>query len=204
MKKEDKNIKIRKIIDQIISHAISLGVSDAEIMYPGEIPVDNKFPDFCKDPLCPGYNQSMSCPPHVQGPDWFRDHLKKFNYALVFRFDVPSTVLLSEDRHDVTRLIHETAAELEQFARAKGLKHSCGFAAGSCKQLFCSEHSQCRVVSGRGKCRHPDLARPSMSGMGVDFLELTKKLNWKISMITKNTDEEEVPLGFMAGLVLLG
>lgn len=190
--------------DKVVEYAFSLGVSDAKIMVPGLIPVDNRFPRYCKEPGCPGYGRSMSCPPNVKGPDWFRKYLKKFNHALVFKFDVPSTTLLSQDRHDVTRLIHETASGIERFAVDGGFKNSKGFAGGSCKELFCGDYNECRVVAGKGECRNPAVARQSMSGMGVDFLKLTKLVNWKMNIITKDTDPDEIPMGFMAGLVLLG
>ncbi len=188
---------------RLLSHAAALGTSGAEIIDPCQVPVDNRFVGFCKEPRCPGYGSSMSCPPNVKGPDWFREYLKTFDQALVFKFDVPTAVLLSDERHQVTRLIHETAAGIEGFARANGYARAHGFAGGSCKQVFCSSYPECRVLSGDGQCRNPDQARQSMSGMGVDFMKLTRILGWKMETITGTTDPRAVTMGMMAGMVLM-
>lgn len=190
--------------EKILAHAAALGTSGVKIIDPGRVPVDNKFVGFCKEPRCPGYGSSMSCPPNVKGPDWFREYLKTFDQVLVFKFDVPTLVLLSDDRHQVTRLIHETAAGIEGFARANGYARAHGFAGGSCKQVFCSKYPECRVLSGDGRCRNPDLARQSMSGMGVDFMKLTKLLGWEMEAITRTTDSGKISMGMMVGMVLMG
>lgn len=192
------------ILDSIVSRAQRQGVSDVRIVSPDMIPVDSRFVAYCREPRCPGFGMSMSCPPNVEGPDWFREFKSGFDAVLVFKFDVPSRVLLSEERHGITRLIHETAAGIEIAARQARLSRSRGFAGGSCKALFCSDYSACNVLSGQGECRHPDQARQSMSGMGVDFLELSRRLDWKPSKITKDTDPDQEPTGSMAGMVFLG
>jgi predicted metal-binding protein len=192
------------IIERILAHAANLGTSGIGIIDPCQVPVDDKFVNFCKEPRCPGYGSSMSCPPHVKGPDWFREYLTTFDRVLVFKFDVPTSVLLSEERHQVTRLIHETAAEIERFAMSNGYKKAHGFAAGSCKQVFCSQYLKCRVLAEGGPCRNPDQARQSMSGLGVDFQKLTSILGWKMETITSSTDFHEIPLGMMVGMVLVG
>jgi len=190
--------------DRVFAYAKTLGISGVSIISPCQVPVENKFVEFCKAPQCPGYGNSMSCPPHVKGPDWFRKYLTTFDEVLVFKFDVPTKILLSQERHEVTRLIHETAAGIELFALANGYARARGFAGGSCKQVFCNGFVSCRVLSGTGGCRNPDKARESMSGMGVDFLELTKLLGWKMEIITTATNAEDVAMGMMAGMILMG
>lgn len=189
--------------DYLLAYAATLGTSGTSFIDPCQVPVDNKFIEFCKNPGCPGYGSSMSCPPNVKGPEWFRDYLKTFDKVLVFKFDVPTSVLLSEERHQVTRLIHETAAGIEGFALVNGYARAHGFAGGSCKQVFCNEYLDCQALSQIGKCRNPGRARQSMSGMGVDFLKLTKILGWKMEIITSTTNPKEISMGMMAGMVLL-
>ncbi len=191
-----------KKLEKIIEYAFKLGVSDVKLVAPDMIPVDDQFPKYCKEPGCPGYGMSMSCPPHVSGPEWFRGYLKEFDEVLVFKFDVPSAVLLTDDRHDVTRLLHETTSSIEDFAINIGFRAS-GFAGGSCKQLFCAGYNQCRVLFGDGKCRNPHVARPSMSGMGVDFQRLSEIAGWKYNRYLNSSDSGEGTMGMMAGIVLL-
>ena len=190
-------------INDLLTLARENGVSDALFIRPETIPVDHKFAGFCKEPGCPGYGQSMSCPPHAKGPDWFLDRIKTYTRALVFKFDVPTTSLLGCDRHDLLGLVHETAARLEGAAREMGFSRAMGFAGGSCKEIFCRDHADCRVVRDKKPCRNPLRARQSMSAVGINFLELSKSVDWKMEIITQNTDPERVPMGIVAGLVLI-
>ena len=180
---------------RLISQAHDLGVSDARLIPVAAVVIDNKFAGFCKEPGCPGYGRSKSCPPHVMGPDRFRHYIQKFNTLLVFKFDIPWSVLLSEDRIGVNRIVHETAAKLEMAALDMGYENAQGFAGGCCKELFCQDHLKCRKLFEDGICRHPDQSRESMSGMGVDFKALAREADWEYN---NNSD-----IGLMAGSVLL-
>ena len=190
---------------KVVTYAVSLGVSDVKVISPDMVPVDDRFPSYCKEPGCPGYGISMSCPPHVGGPSWFRNYLKAFDSVLIFKFDVPYAVLLTDERHDVTRLIHETVAAIETYAKHNGHLRAAGFAGGSCKRLFCNHHLECRVLSGNGSCRNPNVARPSMSGMGVDFQRLCRIAGWGDNLwVTVGSEAETDSMGMMVGMVLLG
>jgi len=192
-----------KEYEDILALAHDKGVSDAVIISPETIPVDKKFAGFCKEPGCPGYGQSMSCPPHARGPEWFQSQIKTYSHALVFKFDVPTTSLLGNERLDLLGLIHETAAQLETFSKENGFSRARGFAGGSCKEVFCADHLNCRVLHGKESCRNPDRARQSMSAVGINFLKLSKAVGWKMKIITSGADPEKVPMGIVAGLILI-
>jgi len=191
-------------MDKLIQHAIDLGVSDAKIVSVEEISVEDHLAKMCEEPRCDGYGQAINCPPHVMKPDRFREYISQYEFALVFKLDVPTEILLTSDRFDVARIIHETAANIEQFAIDDGHTNSKGLAAGSCKRIFCSGYDKCIVLNDGGDCRFPDLARPSMSGLGVNFFKLSKVLGWQIKKITKDSNPDDVPMGMMAGMVLIG
>jgi predicted metal-binding protein len=189
--------------DHILKFAQVKGVSDALIISPEIIPVNDKFVRFCKEPGCPGYGQSMSCPPHAKGPDWFRSRIKTHTHVLIFKFDVPTTSLLGIERLDLLGLIHETAAQLETLACDMRFERSIGLAGGSCKEVFCNGFANCRVLHEGEECRNPDRARQSMSAVKINFLKLSKAVGWKMKLITQGTDPKKVPMGMVAGLVLL-
>ncbi len=187
----------------LVQHALSLGVGDARLTASGRIQVEEELTRFCAEPGCPGYGQGANCPPHVMKPAAFRVLLRTHPEALVFKFDVPTETLLGDGRFDVARLVHETAAGLERRAKACGYAAARGFAAGSCRRIFCPEENDCRVLTAKGDCRHPSAARPSISGVGVNFFELARAVGWPISKITSESDPDETPMGLMAGIVLL-
>jgi predicted metal-binding protein len=129
--------------------------------------------------------------------------MEQYEQALVFKFDVATKVLLSDDRLETARLLHETAASIERLALESGYRKAEGLAGGSCKQIFCSEYAGCRVLSAGGDCRFSCQARPSMSGLGVDVFELAVAAGWPMNKITSESNPDEVPMGLMAGMVLL-
>ena len=190
--------------EQLLQYARQLGVTDARMIDTTNIKVEEHLADICQDPGCPGFGQGANCPPHVMKPDAFRQLLRRFPRALVFKFDVPTEVLLGDGRFEVSRLVHETAAAIESQALAGGSTDARGLAAGSCKRIFCAGEKNCRVIADAKPCRHPDLARPSISGLGVNFFELARTVGWSIEKISRESDPNQVPMGLMAGIVLLG
>ena len=181
--------------------AVAMGASEAVVIDADAVGVEDRFAAFCETPRCPAYGQNAHCPPHGMTPEQFRTVLSGFGRALVFKIDVPTEILLTEDRYQINGLIHEIAATVESAARSAG-RRAMGLAAGSCKRVFCHGHPQCRVLAG-GDCRHPHLSRPSMSGLGVNAARLTQDAGWRIEKIGRETDPEEIPMGMLMGMVLL-
>jgi predicted metal-binding protein len=188
---------------RLLQHAVEQGVSDARLIDTARIQVQDDLAKICEDPGCPGYGQGANCPPHVMKPEAFRQLLRNYPRALVFKFDVPTEVLLGDGRFEVSRIVHETAANLERQALVCGYAAAQGLAAGSCKRIFCAAENHCRVLAGDGVCRYPDAARPSISGLGVNFFELSRAVDWPIHKITSDSSPNELPMGLMAGIVLL-
>jgi predicted metal-binding protein len=94
----------------LVDRERGMGADEATFITPGDIAVENQFPELCKPPQCDGYGRSANCPPYEMTPDEFRNRLKEYDRALVFRFDVPMEILLDERNH-VNRLVQETAAD---------------------------------------------------------------------------------------------
>ncbi len=187
---------------QLISSARSLGADDAALIPSSQIAVDGQLALQCVDPGCPNYGLSYSCPPYVEGPGYFKDLLRNLPLALVVRLIVPAESLLSWERIEVGRILHELVAHLELEARDLGFDQAQAFAGDSCKTLFCQEHLNCRRIAGDGPCRHPEIARPSMSGFGVDVFNMIQSCEWDVDL---DLDPETgIQLAWVAGLVLLG
>jgi len=117
---------------------------------------------------------------------------------------VPSEIFFSDERRDIFRLLHEIAASIEQSAIEMGFHDSDAYAGGSCKQIFCRDHSDCRVLAENGECRNPFLARPSMSGFGINVLKLKKAAGWMSKKTPRDTDPDTVSMETVCGLVLIG
>jgi len=191
------------ILNELITKACNLGASDAEIISTTSIPVEDDVIDFCKEPLCESYGQSINCPPHAMQPDRFREIANKYENAIIFKIDVSPRVLMSEDRFDEFIKIYEIVTRLEAFAAEAGFSESKGFAAGSCKPVFCPEY-QCQALIDGESCRYPDIARPSMEAVGVNVFKLVRSVGWEIHKISKDRDPESFPNGILVGMLLVG
>jgi predicted metal-binding protein len=189
----------------LIELARWLGANDAAIISAQDISVEDDLAKLCLDLPCENHGLSGSCPPQVAGPSGFRELLKEYEQALVFKIEVPTETLFSSERQEIFRLLHKIAADVEQLAVQKGYRKSKGYAGGSCKQLFCREQRVCRVVSGGGECRNPGQARPSMSGFGINVSKLMQIAGWKMNRASVETDKRMAAgMGTVCGLVLVG
>jgi predicted metal-binding protein len=177
-----------------------LGASDTAVIDPAEIVIEERFARMCVEPRCRGYGQSLSCPPHVDGPQALRRRLPDFHAALVFKVDVPRDAAFSSERNEVLALIHEIAAGVEIAARNQEFGKARGFAGGSCKELFCADYPACRVLDEGKACRNPQRARPSMSGYGIDVARLLATAGWPPAA---RQEKDAAGLITFTGLVLL-
>ena len=124
-------------LDELREKAVDLGAHDAKIVLKEIISIEDEIIEMCKEPLCEGYNQSINCPPHAMEPKDFRELIRNYQQALLFKIDVGPEILLSEERFEAFRVIYEIAARLEDISVKAGFHQTKGFAAGSCKPVFC-------------------------------------------------------------------
>lgn len=190
-------------IPELLAFARALGVSDAKLLGVDRITVQDHFRRQCEEPRCPNYSTSINCPPHSITPGRFRDHIKGFIHVLAFKFDMPMEAVQSEKRSEASLLLHETTATIENQAKSLGFERASGYSSGGCKKTFCYEHADCAALQEGGRCRHPDKARPSLSGMGVNWHELSKSLGWMMQKNESGRLNPGVKTVLMAGLVFL-
>ncbi|MCD6526552.1 MAG: DUF2284 domain-containing protein [Desulfuromonas sp.] len=188
-------------MNQLIEKALSLGMDDARILSIDQLEVDPALANYCVD--CEAYGLTAHCPPHGQSVAEFIDGLTAYQQLLVVKRDVPVAVLQSDEQLPIARQIHIGVAQLEKQARALGLT-AAGWAAGSCKPLFCATSPSCQVLQPGGVCRFPHWARPSVSGAGINVFALCQMLGWPITKVTKKIEAEGDAMGLLVGLVLLG
>jgi predicted metal-binding protein len=194
----------RAHLEKLVELALSTGASDARAIPSGEISVQDHLANLCVEPRCASYGLSPSCPPHVSGPSGFRDLQQRLKHAIVVRIIVPSSVLLSSEGWELGRFLYELVAHIEQEAVGMGYSASEAFAGGSCKRIFCHEHLECRRLSENGECRHPQHARSSMSGYGVDVFELMKTCGWPVNVNPRESEPEADSMSWVAGLIMIG
>jgi predicted metal-binding protein len=206
MKNSSNHRQQKDLVDlkELTELACRLGVSHAKVISTSEILIEDDLAKLCREPQCENYGLSASCPPHVAGPSGFRKLLENFEHAVVFMIEVHSEILLSSDRREVFRALHEIAAAIEHAAVEIGYRNSRAYAGGSCKRLFCQDYSSCRILKEGGECRNPDRARPSMSGFGINVSKLMAAAGWTMKRITRDLDQHKASMSTVCGLVLIG
>jgi predicted metal-binding protein len=189
-------------LTELKNKATKIGASDATIVDTSIISIEDAIIEYCKKPLCASYGKSAHCPPHAPKPAEARKLIKPFRKALLFKLDVASKVLMSDENNKAFRRIYEIASQLETAAQKAGFIRAKGLAAGSCLPVFCRKN-KCRVIEEENECRFPSLARPSMEAVGINVFKLIQKVGWEIQPITKDTDPDSIPGGVLVGLVLV-
>ena len=188
-----------KNINLLIKYALQIGATEAVDISINDIVIDEGLAEKCREPKCENYGLSKSCPPYVLKPAKFEQELKKFKRGFFIRIEIPKDVLFSSENKEIFRFLHETVANIENYAKYIGFYNAKGFAGGSCKQLFCYNYATCAVISDKSKCRFPQSARESMSGLGIDVSRILRKLGWDMDILKKdNNDTANV-----YGLILL-
>ncbi len=169
-----ENTKLNKLIQD----AHKSGATELAIVSTKKIIVSNDLADKCRNPRCENFGMSLSCPPHVSRPEAFRKKLENFSQAIFFNIEVPSEILYSNENMELFRLLHEIASGIEHSAVEMGFANAQAYAGGPCKKIFCADQPECPAISENGKCRYPESARPSMSGLGINVGMLAKTVGW--------------------------
>lgn len=188
----------------LIEEALKLGASASAIISSKDIQVKDSLAALCNgDYTCQNYGLAASCPPYVEGPDEFRKWQDQSTYSITVKIELPTSVMFSDERKSVMRLLHRIVAAVEQKAVEAGFKNSKAFAGGSCKDLFCENQDTCCVLSENKTCRHSDSARPSMSGFGIDVSQLMLSSEWPAGKAEKSDISDNDATTWVAGLILL-
>lgn len=190
-------------LQSLLRTALDMGATDARVISADTIVVDPGLAEMCSNPKCINYALSRSCPPHVAGPEWFREQLESLTQAIVFKIEVPSEILYSTQNLELFQLLHEIAASVDHAARGMGFSSARGYAGNSCKKVFCHDFLECRALYGDGECRNPDRARASMSGFGVNVTKLYEAAGWPLKDYERETGEGGTRMASICGLVLI-
>ena len=191
-------------LEHLTQEAKKLGATSSAIISSKEIQAKDNLAVLCNgEYTCPNYGLAASCPPYVEGPAKFRKWQAQSKYSITVKIELPTSVMFSDERKGVMQLLHQIVATVEQKAIEIGFGKSKAFAGGSCKELFCEDHEKCCVVVENKPCHHIELARPSMSGFGIDVTQLMLSSGWSAQKAENKNSSNKDALSWVAGLVML-
>lgn len=197
---------LRADLENYRQMALQLGASEVEITPAQWVQVDERVRLKCAIPPCPNYGRCNYCPPYTPEPEFMRKALGRFNWAILFKTDVPP-----EDFADISRYYPhgqkhqrktgEIAAKIELQAFADGYRFAVGFGAGGCRDTLCNG-GLCQMLDS-GRCPHILRARPSMEAVGIDACDLINKVGWEIYPIYRTVEPGSVPCAISVGIVFI-
>ena len=201
----ENELILEEHLEQLRQEAKRLGATSAAVIASKKILVKERLAALCNgDYICPNYGRAASCPPHVEGPEQFRRWREQSHCAITVKIELPTSVMFSEERKSVMQLLHQITAKVEQKAVEIGYASSKAFAGGSCKELFCEDKENCPVVAENTPCRHAEIARPSMSGFGIDVTHLMHASGWPAQKAERSPIADKDATSWVAGLILIG
>ncbi len=194
-------------LEKYRGYALELGATNSVIVKAGDIPVDERIVLKCRIPRCFGYGTSAHCPPNALKPSELRELLKSYRWAVFFVLDVPPEVIVRDratirEREAAYQKIFNMVNKIESAAFYDGHYLAFGFAAGSCRHTFCSQHEDCQAMNGK-RCRISLRSRPSMEAVGIDVYKMVASSGWDVYPIGSNAKPEEIPKGTLAGIVIV-
>ena len=191
-------------LEELAQIAISLGATSSEIISSKEIQSKDDLAALCNgEYTCPNYGLAAGCPPNVEGPVEFRKWQTLSTYSIAVKIELPTSVMFSNERNDVMKMLHQIVAAVERKAVATGFSNSKGFAGGSCKELFCKNRDYCCVLKENKTCPHTESARPSISGFGIDAVQLMKSSGWSAKIADQLDISDSKGLSWVVGLIML-
>ena len=200
---------LRADLERYREFALELGSSDAAIIPAEWISVDERVRLKCLVPRCLRAGETPSCPPNAPDLNLVRRALDRFSWAILLKTDVGpiedyapgAGKTKAEKRRTLSfhKASAEVVCELENEAYKDGYHLAMGFGGGSCKDYLC-QGILCQYLDS-GRCRFPHRARPAMEAVGIDVIDLSRKVGWEIYALVD--DLSAIPCAVSVGMVLI-
>ena len=191
-------------LEELTIEAKRLGATSSASILSKEILVKDNLATLCNgEYTCPNFGLAANCPPHVEGPAAFRKWQAQSGNSITVKIELPASVMFSDERKGVMQLLYQIVAAVEQKAVKMGFDNSKAFAGGSCKELFCEDQEKCCVMAENKPCRNIDVARPSMSGFGIDVTQLMLSSGWPAQKAEESKLPDKDATSWVAGLIML-
>lgn len=197
---------LKNDLERYQAEALKLGASDTRVIPADMVELDERVRLKCLVGRCYNYGQSANCPPHTPEPEFMRKALRRYQWAVLFRAEVPPEIFANFKEYDgegekYNRKLLAISNQIESLAFRDGYYLAMGFGCGSCKGSLC-DGMYCQVLDS-GRCRFMLRARPSMEAVGIDVFGLAAKVGWKSYPIYRSVNPELVPCASTTGIVFV-
>jgi predicted metal-binding protein len=138
---------------------------------PALVVPEERIRGYCIENRCGSYNANHMCPPRVGSLGEVAARLQGFPEGVLLQYSRRMDV--ANDREGVIRTkleFHRLILRLERRLEKRGWSGLWGLIGGNCE--LCRT---CTALEGK-PCRHPEKARTSLEGIGVDVVGLLGEL----------------------------
>jgi predicted metal-binding protein len=201
--------KIKNDLERFRCMAIDLGATDAAIVSPDEIIVDEKVRVKCIYPKCSFYGTNINCPPYSPDLDFVRKLIARYHNGILFcvkgdpRDFVGTDFLKRVGRKNRAKTTLNTiCSEVESRAFYEGYHFALALGQGPCKSFWCPDQP-CSAFELEKACRFSLKARTSVEALGIDAFTMAAKRGWEIYPCGARVEPDKLPHVLLIGLILI-
>jgi predicted metal-binding protein len=164
-------------LSKYVKQALVGGAHEAKLIPASKVAVEDWVRLKCQFG-CSGFGKRLCCPPLTPTPEQMRRVLAGYRRALIYSYTCTPDDYMPK-RLRMQRLVPaiERAAFLDGHYKALGLM------AGPCRL--------CKTCNVRGRCRHPEIARPSMESCGIDVYATARNSGINLDVVTRKDATSE-------------
>ena len=174
-----------KSVESFCKRALEMGIDEAKIIDPGSIVTAEWVRLKCQYG-CPGFGESLSCPPHTPTPDVTRKVVDSYRKAILLH----QRLSKGKGKTERSKIFREAIVPLEIEIFLDGYYKAWSMGCGPC--------DRCKKCNLSGSCRHGFEARPSIEACGIDVYKTARDHGFSIEVVRKHGDEMN-----LFGLVLV-
>jgi len=174
-----------KSVESFCKRALEMGVDEAKVIDPGSVVTAEWVRMKCQYG-CPGFGESLCCPPHTPTPDVTRKVIDSYCKAILLH----QRLSKGKGRSERSKIFREAIVPFEIEIFLDGYYKAWSMGSGPC--------DLCKECNPSGTCRHGYKARPSMEACGIDVFKTARDNGFSIDVVQRHGDEMN-----LFGLVLV-
>jgi predicted metal-binding protein len=124
---------------------------------------------------CSYYGYLATCPPNTPSVSDCERFVKEYSKCAVFHFEKKMDD--PDERHEWTKEVNQKLYEVELELFKSGYVKAFLLPMDGCE--LCSE-----CASDKGKCRHPEQARPTPDALGIDVYSTVRSIGYPIHVLS--------------------
>jgi predicted metal-binding protein len=168
-----------KSLESFCQRAIEMGIDEAKMISPASIVTAEWVRMKCQYG-CPGFGESLCCPPHSPTPDITRKVIDSYQKAILLHQKLPKGQKKGQRRKTFSQAV--VCLEVEIFL--DGYYKAWSMGSGPC--------DLCEECNLSGSCRHGYKARPSMEACGIDVFKTARDNGFPIEVVRTRDQERNI------------